>query len=382
MKETTTRPASYDQAGILLDDVADLFVSDSVALDLPEPGFIRFRGRFLCDLSLCFDELRDRFERHDFTPMIREEEGEVSLIALPHVFNPPASNRAINLILLLATILSTLLVAAIGEVGQVIVESPNPPNLIDVYLLALQNLWLGLPYSMALMLILGAHELGHYFAARYHKVPVSLPYFIPLPIPPIGTLGAVILFKAPVKSRRALLDIAAAGPLAGFVFAVPILLIGLATSDVSVLPEAYTLEGNSILYALMKIAVFGRFLPDGIEDVFLNQLAWAGWVGLLITALNLMPVGQLDGGHIAYVLFGRRAKALFWPVILGLVALMLVTSTQTWAIWVVLLFFLGRRYAEPLDDVTEIDGRRRAIAILTLALFFLVFVPIPLQMVG
>lgn len=384
MQEKTVRAASYDQAGILLDDVADLFASDSVALDLPEPGHIRFRGRFLCDLSICFDELRDRFERHDFTPLIREEEGETSLIAMPYVFDPPPSNWVINLILLLATIVSTLLVAAIGEVGQVIAESPDPPNLIDLYIVALQNLWLGLPYSIALMLILGAHELGHYFAARYHKVPVSLPYFIPLPIPPIGTLGAIILFKAPVKNRRALFDIAAAGPLAGFAFAVPILLIGLATSEMTILPESggYSLEGNSILYALMKIAVFGRFLPDGSEDVLLNQLAWAGWVGLLITALNLIPVGQLDGGHIAYVLFGRRAKALFWPVILGLVVLTLITLTATWAIWIVLLFFLGRRYAEPLDDVTEIDGRRRVIAILTLALFFFIFVPNPLRFVN
>ena len=234
------------------------------------------------------------------------------------------------------------------------------------------------------MLILGAHELGHYFAARYHKVPVSLPYFIPMPFSIIGTLGAFIRLKAPIKNRRALLDIGAAGPLAGFVFAVPILLIGLASSETTTPPESggYMLEGNSILYALMKIAVFGRFLPDGSEDVLLNQVAWAGWVGLLVTALNLIPLGQLDGGHIAYVLFGRRAKALFWPVIFGLVALTLITSTPTWAVWIILLFFAGRRYAEPLDDVTELDGRRRAIAIFTLALFFLVFVPIPLRFVN
>lgn len=381
MQKEIARPASYEQAGSLLDDISDLFISESVALDLPEPGFIRFRGRFLCDLSICFDELRDRFERHDFTPMIREEEGELSLIALPHIFDPPPSNWAINLILLMATILSTLLVAAVGEIAA---NSPAELDLIEVYTLALQNLWLGIPFSATLMLILGAHELGHYFAARYHKVPVSLPYFLPMPFSIIGTLGAFIRLKAPIKNRRALLDIGAAGPLAGFVFAVPILLIGLATSEMTALPESggYTLEGNSILYALMKIAVFGRFLPDGNEDVLLNQVAWAGWVGLLVTAINLIPLGQLDGGHIAYVLFGRRAKALFWPVILGLVALTLITSTPTWAIWVVLLFFLGRRYAEPLDDVTEIDGRRRVIAILTLVLFFLVFVPNPLRFVN
>jgi membrane-associated protease RseP (regulator of RpoE activity) len=381
MQEEIIRPAAYDQAGILLDDIADLFAVDSIALDLPEPGHIRFRGRFLCDLSVCFDELRSRFERHDFTPAIREEEGEVSLIAMPYVFDPPPSNWVINLILLVATIVSTLLVAAVGEIAA---NSPVELGLIEIYTAALKNLWLGLPFSATLMLILGAHELGHYFAARYHKVPVSLPYFIPMPFSIIGTMGAFIRLKAPIKNRRALLDIGAAGPLAGFVFAVPILLIGLATSETTLLPASggYTLEGNSILYALMKVVVFGRFLPNGTEDVLLNQVAWAGWVGLLVTALNLIPLGQLDGGHIAYVLFGRRAKILFWPVILALVALTLLASTPTWAIWIVLLFFLGRRYAEPLDDVTELDGRRRVIAIFTLALFILVFVPNPLRFVN
>jgi membrane-associated protease RseP (regulator of RpoE activity) len=381
MQEEIIRPAAYDQAGILLDDIADLFAVDSIALDLPEPGHIRFRGRFLCDLSVCFDELRSLFERHDFTPAIREEEGEVSLIAMPYVFDPPPSNWVINLILLVATIVSTLLVAAVGEIAA---NSPVELGLIEIYTAALKNLWLGLPFSATLMLILGAHELGHYFAARYHKVPVSLPYFIPMPFSIIGTMGAFIRLKAPIKNRRALLDIGAAGPLAGFVFAVPILLIGLATSETTLLPASggYTLEGNSILYALMKVVVFGRFLPNGTEDVLLNQVAWAGWVGLLVTALNLIPLGQLDGGHIAYVLFGRRAKILFWPVILALVALTLLASTPTWAIWIVLLFFLGRRYAEPLDDVTELDGRRRVIAIFTLALFILVFVPNPLRFVN
>jgi membrane-associated protease RseP (regulator of RpoE activity) len=381
MQDQITQSATHDQAGILLEDIADLFVPDSVTLDRPEPGHIRFRGRFLCDLSVCFDELRVRFERHDFTPAIREEEGEVWLIAMPYIFDPPPSNWLINLILLLATIVSTLLVAASGEIAA---NSPVPLDFVELYTLALQNLWLGLPFSVTLMLILGAHELGHYFAARYHKVPVSLPYFIPMPFSIIGTLGAFIRLKAPIKNRRALLDIGAAGPLAGFVFAVPILLIGLATSETTTLPESggYMLEGNSILYALMKIAVFGRFLPDGSEDVLLNQVAWAGWVGLLVTALNLIPLGQLDGGHIAYVLFGRRAKILFWPIIFGLVALTLITSTPTWGVWIILLFFVGRRYAEPLDDVTELDGRRRVIAIITLALFLLVFVPNPLRFVN
>ncbi|MEZ4643085.1 MAG: site-2 protease family protein [Chloroflexota bacterium] len=249
-------------------------------------------------------------------------------------------------------------------------------------------MWSGWPFSLSIMLILGAHELGHYFAARYHKVPVTLPYFLPLP-PPFslfGTLGAFIQLKAPVKNRRALLDVGVAGPLAGIVFALPILIYGLATSKVGPIGPpptdgAILLEGNSILYALTKLAMFGRFLPDGNFDVQLNQVAWAGWVGLLVTGLNLIPIGQLDGGHVVYVLLGRRANQLFWPVLAALGALVIFTGTSTWVIWIVLLFFLGRNHAEPLDDVTPLDDTRRAVAILALILFLLVFVPIPLQIV-
>jgi membrane-associated protease RseP (regulator of RpoE activity) len=170
--------------------------------------------------------------------------------------------------------------------------------------------------------------------------------------------------------------------LAGLVFAIPILFIGLAMSPVEPLPSgAYTLEGNSILYALSKLAVKGQFLPNGSEDIFLSQVAWAGWVGLLVTGLNLIPVGQLDGGHVAYVLFGKRARLLYWPVIIGLVALAVFAQTFMWGLWAVLIFFLGRVYAEPLDDVTPIDNRRRWLAIFTLALFLFVFVPIPLRLV-
>jgi membrane-associated protease RseP (regulator of RpoE activity) len=182
-----------------------------------------------------------------------------------------------------------------------------------------------------------------------------------------------------VKNRRALMDIGAAGPWAGMLFAVPILLYGLATSEVGV-PGGGYLEGNSILYALAKIVVFGRFLPSGGQDVLLNSVAWAGWVGTLVTGLNLIPLGQLDGGHVTYVLLGKQAKQLFWPFIIGLALLSFFTGSTTWLFWIVLLFFLGRGYAEPLDDVTELDGKRRVWAVLTLILFILVFIPVPLTL--
>ena len=373
MYQSPTSSATLEQAEDLLRDINDLYTSDSMTLDRPQTGHIRFRGQFLCDLSSCYDELRGRFERHGFTPFVREEQNGISLVAAPIVFDPPDSKWIINLVLVIATILSTLFVGTLSEFAAQGLE--GIPGLDD--------LWLGIPYCLSLMTILGAHELGHYFAARYHKVPVTLPYFIPLPVPPIGTLGAFIRLKAPVKNKRALLDVGAAGPLAGLLFAIPILLYGLAISPVEPLPDGgYTLEGNSVLYALAKIAVKGQMLPNGTEDVFLSQVAWAGWVGLLVTGLNLIPVGQLDGGHIAYALFGKRARLFFWPVIVTMIALVVITQTFMWGFWALLLFILGRYYAEPLDDITPLDGRRRVLAITSLVPFLLVFVPIPLRIVA
>jgi len=369
---TTTPSAALVQLETvqgLRNDIADLFQVFDTTLDEPERGFVRFRGRFLHDPAHCFDDLRERYERHGFTPQIKAQDDLIALIGMPIVFQPQESKRTINLLLFVATILSTLFVGA-----SYVAESTEELFMI----------WRGWPFSLSIMLILGAHEMGHYFAARYHNVPVTLPYFIPMPVPgSFGTFGAFIQLKAPVKNKRALLDVGAAGPWAGLLFAIPILFLGLATSEVLPLPvaTAYQMEGNSILYAAMKLIVFGRFLPAGGMDVHLNQVAWAGWVGLLVTSLNLIPLGQLDGGHVAYVLLGEWAKLLFWPIIIALGLLVILTGTLTWILWIALLFFLGRRYAVPLDEVTPLDPRRRIIAILTLALFFLVFIPIPIQIV-
>lgn len=352
-----------ESVAALRGELGDLFSLYDTTLDWPQPGHIRFRGRFLCDLAACYDDLRQRFERHGYTPLIRREGDATAVFAIPTVYDPPPSRWSINLVLFLITIVSTLFAGALGEPGFTGIQ-----------------IWLGWPFSLSLLLILGAHELGHYFAARYHNVPVTLPYFIPFPSI-IGTMGAFIRLKAPIKNRRALLDIGAAGPLAGMVFALPILFIGLLTSPLGHVAGGYYQEGNSLLYALAKFLVYGRHLPAAGMDVQLNQVAWAGWVGLLVTGLNLIPVGQLDGGHISYVLFGKNARRFFWPAIAVLVIMALVLQVATWWVWVALLFFFGRSHAEPLDDVTGLDGPRRFIAIFTLLLFFLVFVPVPLQIV-
>jgi membrane-associated protease RseP (regulator of RpoE activity) len=277
--------------------------------------------------------------------------------------------------------------------------------------------WIGLilggwPFLVSLLGILLAHELGHYFAGRYHKVAVTLPYFVPLPVfSPFGTMGAFIQLKSPPTNRRVLLDIGIAGPLAGFLVALPVLIYGLATSPVQPLPleipagQYLSLEGNSIVYVLVKWLIFHQWLPApssfgslppllymvryyllgyplplGGVDVLLNQVAWAGWAGLLVTGLNLIPAGQLDGGHALYVLIGKRVRRVV-PVIL-VVLIVLGFFWTGWFLWAALVYFLvGRTYAEPLDQITALGPARKVLAVATLLLFVLVITPIPLTVI-
>jgi membrane-associated protease RseP (regulator of RpoE activity) len=335
-----------------------------------------FEGRLHGLPAQAYEHIDALLAPHGLLPLLRRHGQRDALIILQGRPNPGPRSPLPNVLLLLATVFSLLFLGtliAAGEVGMadgaLASEIANNP---------LPNLWRGLPYAASLLLILGAHELGHYFAARRGKVAVSLPYFIPLPFPlsMFGTAGAFIQLRAPIRSRRTLLDIGASGPLLGLVFAIPIVLLGLATSPVGPVGSSGWVEGNSLMYALSKTVVFGRFLPAGDIDVTMNQLAQAGWTGLLVTAINLIPLGQLDGGHIMYALFGRRARLLYVPVLIAAVALTLFVS-QAWLLWLVLLFLLGRFYAVPLEDITPLDRRRQVIGVLALVAFVVTFVPIP-----
>ncbi|MCD6498577.1 MAG: site-2 protease family protein [Deltaproteobacteria bacterium] len=284
--------------------------------------------------------------------------------------------------------------------------------------------WKGLSYSAPLMGILLTHEMGHYLAARHHRIPASLPYFIPFPFG-LGTLGAVISMKGRIESRNALVDVGAAGPLAGFVVAVVVLLVGLSQSTVGTVPPGSSLatEGNSILYILLKFAVTGRYLPSGGLDVFLTPMALAGWIGFLVTMINLIPVGQLDGGHVAYAFFGERYQAFsrrlhrFLPVMavavmayvtidaLGQIApqppnivpaayrlwpLVSWRSALTagffagfpWLLWPGLLWLLSRTSGgidHPPVGQDELTRGRRVIAWTVGLLFLLIFTPVPMR---
>ena len=234
------------------------------------------------------------------------------------------------------------------------------------------------------------HELGHFVAAVVHRVPASLPMFIPMPISPFGTMGAVIEMPERIRSRNALLDIGAAGPLAGIVVAIPVLVIGLSQSEVRPLEPGGFLEGQSLLYLLLKRLVVGP-IPEG-HDVFLTSTAFAGWTGLLVTMLNLLPVGQLDGGHVAYALFGARQNKLgrlfhaLLPVLfVGNYAVFQDAQPgMVWVIWFVLLAILGRVSGgfehPPTDEGETLSPARKAIAVGTLLLFVLIFMPTPLRL--
>jgi membrane-associated protease RseP (regulator of RpoE activity) len=254
---------------------------------------------------------------------------------------------------------------------------------------ALVHLVEGLPFAATLLFILTVHEFGHYFAARHWGVKASLPYFLPLPyISFLGTLGAVIKIHSPIPHKRALLDIGAAGPLAGFVIALIACFAGLAHSSI-VSTDAfhvYPIElGSPLLFSGIAALVLPEIGPNQL--VLLNPVAFAGWVGLFITAFNLFPIGQLDGGHIVYALFGswhRHIARTAYAILLGMgvygILSLIWELPQGWPGWLALAFFLaifGKNHPAPYDNFTSLDPRRRLVGYLCLLIFVVCFAPVP-----
>jgi len=241
----------------------------------------------------------------------------------------------------------------------------------------------GVPYAVALMAILFCHESGHYILARVHGVDATPPFFIPLLLPyffHFGTLGAFIRMRTLPRNRRALFDIGAAGPWGGFVVAVAAVVVGLHLSEVQPLrgTEFGLVLGDSLLFTWLTRLVLGAD-PHQVT-VILHPVALAGWFGFLLTAINLLPIGQLDGGHVAYALFGRQHR---W-VSLGAMTFLVVLAFGVWFGWIVpaLLFaFLGVRHPPPLDPITPLDRRRTIGALLTVVVLVLTFIPVPAEIV-
>jgi len=325
----------------------------------PGDPALELRGRLLVDSDRAYGQLSERFKSLGYVLLLRKDGDDQVALAIPGELAVSGGISWVAVGLFFATLLSVLFVGA---------EYEGTPD----------NLLAGWPFALSLLGILLSHEMGHYLVARWMNVPASLPYFIPMPLSLLGTMGAVIQTKAPTRNRRSLVLLGAAGPLAGMVVALPVLFFGLSTSQVGFMQPgvASFQEGNSLLYAAAKLLTFGQVLPSGNMDVFINSVALAGWAGLLVTGLNLIPAGQLDGGHIAYALLGRRARWLNWVVVGVLLALS--PLWQGWLLWAALVLVLGRAHSVPLDDVTPVGTTEKVIALVCLALFALVFMPVPL----
>jgi membrane-associated protease RseP (regulator of RpoE activity) len=235
----------------------------------------------------------------------------------------------------------------------------------------------GVAYSLSILAILLTHEMGHYLMARRHGIPATLPYFIPVPLTLFGTMGAVIRMDGRRATRRQLFDVGVAGPLAGALVAIPITIVGIRLSGVvgDVLPGSTFALGDSILFSALQRLVVGR-LPEG-QTLLLHPIAFAGWAGLYVTALNLLPVGQLDGGHVLYGLFGKKAARISLVALAGF-GLLALFVYRYWLLFIVLILYFGYRHPAMMDEDVELDARRKWLGVLTLALFFLAFAPVPI----
>jgi membrane-associated protease RseP (regulator of RpoE activity) len=335
---------------------------------------LAFGGRLRLPAGAALDVLRGRLEPQGYTPFLREEQGMTWLYTLPRAAVTRDSRPLVNLALFLGTIVTTLVAGAMFPIGTLGFSEllSSPGRVLE-----------GLHFSLALLTILGIHELGHYTLGRWHGMPISLPYFIPVP-PPflVGTLGAFIRLRGPVRDRRALFDMAVAGPLAGLVLAVPIYAIGLGLS--SVRPMAPATEGSAevvlgfaVLPALLAQMVLGAVPPNHAID--LHPVAVAGWFGFFVTALNLIPAGQLDGGHLVYALFGRRHGLISKLAVGALMAIGLYFGSPTWLVWSALIVgLMGFQHGPPMDDITPLGPARRALGLATLALVVVLLPPVPI----
>jgi len=269
----------------------------------------------------------------------------------------------LHVLLFILTFITTLLAGAMLN-GVVPWQTP-------------EKIYLGLPFSLTLLLILLTHELSHYFMSRRHNVSATLPYFIPAPSI-IGTFGAVIKMKPPIPDRRSLIDIGASGPIGGFIIAVIAVIIGLSYSEIKSIEELQggISLGNSILFHFLTRIVLN--IEPNKYDILLHPVAFAGWIGLLVTSFNLLPIGQLDGGHITYALLGEKHR---W-VSKGMIPVLVILGIlfwEGWIIWAFLLVLIGYKHPPVVYPAIQLDRRRKLMGWVCLIIFILTFTPIPVR---
>jgi membrane-associated protease RseP (regulator of RpoE activity) len=334
---------------------------------------ISFGGRLLYDAESSYDEIHRRFNAHGYTPLLRRENGEDVVLALEGVVDrSKTGNPLINLVLVVVTIFTTLHAGAALS-GEDLLAAFGEGSIHLVIRAALA----GAPFAVTLMTILGVHELGHYAAARWHGVAATLPYFIPMPFNGLGTLGAFIAVRSPMRDRQVLFDIGLAGPVAGLAMALPLLIVGLLLSPVHV---PYTspgltlrLLGSSVL--VDAVVELFKEIPAG-RTLLVHPVFYAAWWGMLITGINLLPIGQLDGGHVAYGLFGRWGHWLAY----GAFAVLMLAGlfyARTWLIWAFFVLLGGLRHPAPMNDITGLSWPRKLAGFLTAVLFILIVTPDP-----
>jgi membrane-associated protease RseP (regulator of RpoE activity) len=385
---------SIPEIEVLTNFVARVFrIEDVTSGDLQKGYFARYRGQLLDeDSASLYDRLADSLTPYNIIPLFKIENGRQVIYLVQKPPEPKKDNVSTNIILFVLTVLSVMLAGAQPE-------GTMPDNLAGQLLMMAKSILTGWPFALSLLGILVSHELGHYFMSRYHKTPATLPYFIPFPFSPLGTMGAAIIMRGVPKNKRILFDIGVAGPIAGLVVAIPVLFYGLSLSTLGTIdpnPGGF-LEGNSLIYLFAKYVTFGQLLPAPVEpqgilywlqyffsgrpvpfgglDVFIHPVAFAGWAGILVTALNLIPLGTLDGGHVVYALFGDKAKKAF-PFVVAIMAVLGIFWSGWW-LWAALLFWLGRVHAEPLDQITTLDPNRKLVAVAMIIIFVLTFMPVP-----
>ena len=308
-------------------------------------------------------------------PVVPVEPVRPEDLALP-LTRPARERYGVHALLFVATLFTTTVVGG-GHWAGFQSDFGNQPVSIGTVTFALNGLW----YALTILAILGAHELGHYLACRYYRIDASLPYFLPIPFTLVGTLGAFIRIRQPITTKPALFDIGVAGPFAGFLVGVPALLIGLTLSRVAPLPQNFTgFElGEPLLFKAAAWLVWGP-VPDQLS-LNLHPMAFAAWLSLLFTAVNLFPIGQFDGGHIAYAVLGRRSSAVTITALIG--AIGLCFYSRAWVLWtavaMVLLWRFGWRHPPTWDDHVPLDRTRLWLAFAALVVFVLCFTPAPIE---
>ncbi|MEM7065981.1 MAG: site-2 protease family protein [Cyanobacteria bacterium P01_B01_bin.77] len=318
--------------------------------------------------------VRSQFGDQFLVVLQQERNGQPIFTLLPNRA-PAAKAKGSGWLLSLALFILTLGTTTLA--GLLLVGELSLPELRSQPVILVK----GLGYSLAVMMILAVRELAHYAAARYHRIPASPPFFIPVPYF-LGTIGAFVRIKAPAPHRRALFDLGLAGPLAGFIVSLPIVWWGLAHSQIVDLTAESSLlnfqsldPSRSVLLALLSKLALGNNLQMD-QAIYLHAVAIAGCLGLVLTALNLMPVGQLDGGHIVHAMYGRWGGAAIGNIARILVAAMVFIQSE-YLLWALLLVFMPSQDEPALDDLSELDGVRDTLGLIAMALLVLIVLPMP-----